>query len=102
MDGEFSGSTNKRTNKKWSWGVLKDKTSGNIIIPILNNPRKALQNILAFPKHEMSSELDPGSGKSTRGGHGNPVFLPEESQRQRSLTGSSKGHKESDMTEVTW
>ena len=50
----------------------------------------------------MSSELDSGSGKSTGGGHGNPVFLPEEFQRQRSLAGSSKGHKESDMTEVTW
>ena len=47
--------------------------------------------------------LIPVSGKSTGEGHGNSVFLPEESQRQRSLAGySPKGHKESDMTEVTW
>ena len=31
-----------------------------------------------------------------------PVFLPEESHGQRSLVGySPRGHKESDMTEVT-
>lgn len=50
--------TNEQT-KNGAGGGLKDKTSGNIIIPILNNPRKALWNILAFPNHEMSSELDP-------------------------------------------
>ena len=40
------------------------------------------------------------------GGHGDPPtpgFLPGESHGQRSLVGySSQGHKESDLTEVTW
>ena len=32
-----------------------------------------------------------------------PVFVPGESHGQRSLVGySPRGHKESDMTEVTW
>ena len=32
-----------------------------------------------------------------------PVFLPGESHGQRSLAGyRPQGHKESDMTEVTW
>ena len=45
----------------------------------------------------------PGSGRSLGGGHGQPtpVFLPGESQGQRSLGGySPEGHKESDMTEA--
>ena len=43
----------------------------------------------------------PGSGRSPGGGNGNPpVFLPGESQGQRSLAGYSPwAHKESDMTE---
>ena len=46
----------------------------------------------------------PGLGRSPLRGHGNPlpVFLPGESHGQRSLVGySSRGHKESDMTEAT-
>ena len=46
----------------------------------------------------------PGSGRSPRGGHGNPspVFLPGDSHGQRSLEGYSPwGCIESDMTEVT-
>ena len=31
----------------------------------------------------------PGSGRSPGGGHGNPVFLPGEPHRQRSLVGYS-------------
>ena len=44
------------------------------------------------------------SGRSPRGGNGNPrkVFLPGKSPRQRSLVGFSPwGGKESDMTELT-
>ena len=44
----------------------------------------------------------PGSGRSPGEGNCNPppVFLPGESQEQRSLVGySSWGHKESDITE---
>ena len=46
----------------------------------------------------------PGSGRSSGGGHGNPVqySLPGESHGQRSLASySSWGHKESNTTEVT-
>ena len=46
----------------------------------------------------------PQLGRSSAGGHGNPtpVFLPGESQGQRSLTGYRPvGHKESDTTEMT-
>ena len=43
----------------------------------------------------------PGSGRSSGGGHGTPVFLPGESYGQRSLASySPEGCKESDMTEV--
>ena len=46
--------------------------------------------------------LMPGSGRSSGGGHGNPVFLPGESHGQRSLVGySSQGRKKSDTTEAT-
>ena len=44
----------------------------------------------------------PGLGRSPGGGkwQPTPVFLPEKSHGQRSLAGySTKGHKESDMTE---
>ena len=43
-----------------------------------------------------------GSGRFSRGGHGNPLqFLPGESHGQRNLSGcSSWGHKESDTTEA--
>ena len=56
----------------------------------------------------------PGLGRSSGGGHGNPLQYSclENPQGQRSLAGySSQGHKESDMTEelsthrevnVTW
>ena len=50
------------------------------------------------------SGLIPGVGRSPEGGHGYPltVFLSGESHGQRSLVGySPRGHKESDMTEVT-
>ena len=43
----------------------------------------------------------PGSGRSPRGGHGNPhqLFLPGEPHGQRSVAGCSPwGHKESDAT----
>ena len=46
----------------------------------------------------------PESGRSPRGGHGNPtaVFLPGESHGQSSLVAYSPwGPKESDTTEVT-
>ena len=46
----------------------------------------------------------PQAGESPRRGPGNPtsVFLPGESQGQRSLGGSRpRGHKESDVTEET-
>ena len=44
----------------------------------------------------------PGSGRSPRGGHGNPtpVFLPGESHGQRSLAGGPWARKESDTTEA--
>ena len=43
----------------------------------------------------------PGSGRSSGGGCGTPVFLPGESYGQRSLASySPEGRKESDMTEV--
>ena len=44
-----------------------------------------------------------GSGRSSGGGHGNPlVFLSGKSHGQRSLAGySPQDHKESDITEVT-
>ena len=48
--------------------------------------------------------LIPGSGRSPRGGHGNPLqyFLPGEAHGQRSLADySPQGCKESDMTEAT-
>ena len=45
----------------------------------------------------------PGSGKSPGGGQPTPVFLPGESNGQRSLAGYSPYiHEESDMTEATW
>ena len=49
--------------------------------------------------------FDPWVGKIpwSRKWQPTPVFLPEESHRQRSLGGHSPwGHKESDTTEVTW
>ena len=47
--------------------------------------------------------LIPGSGRSPGGGPGTPVFLPGESHGQKRLAGySSKSHKESDTTEVTY
>ena len=48
--------------------------------------------------------LTPGSGRSPRGGHGSPLQCSclENPHGQRSLAGySSRGHKESDTTEVT-
>ena len=47
--------------------------------------------------------LTPGSGRSPRGGHSNPlpVFLPGESHGQRTLVGyRPQDHKESDTTEA--
>ena len=48
--------------------------------------------------------LKPGSGRTPGGGHGNPLQYSclENSMDGRSLVGNRpKGHKESDMTEVT-
>ena len=45
-----------------------------------------------------------GLGRSSRGGHGNPLqyFCLEDPHGQKSLAGySPQGHKESDTTEVT-
>ena len=42
----------------------------------------------------------PRSGRSPEEGHGNPLFLPGESYRQRILAGySPRGQKESNTTE---
>ena len=42
----------------------------------------------------------PGSGRAPGGGHEPlPVFLPGESQGQRSLAGYTEGHKELDVIE---
>ena len=64
-----------------------------------------LKNLLANAGDIRNSSSIPGSGRSPEGGHGNPltpVFLPGESHGKRSLAGySSRGHKESDTTEVT-
>ena len=45
----------------------------------------------------------PESGRSPQGGHGNPLqYFSLENPIERGLVGySPKGHKESDMTEVT-
>ena len=46
------------------------------------------------------SGLIPGSGSSSGGGNGNPLFLLEKSHGQSSLVDySPRGHKESDRTE---
>ena len=64
-----------------------------------------LKNLLANAGDIRNSSSIHGSGRSPEGGHGNPltpVFLPGESHGKRSLVGySSRGHKESDTTEVT-
>ena len=45
--------------------------------------------------------LHPWVGVMPGGGHANPLHLPGESHRQRSLAGySPRGHKESDVTEA--
>ena len=60
------------------------------------------------PTNAREAGSYPGSGRSPGGGHGHPykntpVFLPRESHGQRSLVGYSPwGHKEVDMTEVTY
>ena len=49
--------------------------------------------------------LTPGSGRSPRGRHGNPLQYSclENLHKQKSLEGHSLwGHKESDTTEVTY
>ena len=48
------------------------------------------------------ADVTPGSERSPGAGQPTPVFLPEESHGQRSLSGySPSGHKESDMTDAT-
>ena len=54
---------------------------------------------------DMKPEFDPRVGKIPwrRAWQPTPVFLLGESHAQRSLVGySPEGHKEPDMTEVTW
>ena len=47
---------------------------------------------------------DPGPGRSAGGGHGSPLLYScLENPMERSLVGSSpRGHKELDMTQVTY
>ena len=56
-----------------------------------------------LPANAGDVDSIPGSGRSSGGGNGNllhPVFLPGESNGQRSHVGYSPwGHKESDPTE---
>ena len=61
-----------------------------------------VENLLVNTEDIRDLGLILGSGRSTGGGHGNPVLLPGESHGQRSLVGcDTQGLKESDMTEVT-
>ena len=61
-----------------------------------------VKNPPANPGDSKDSGSIPGSARSPGGGHGNSasVFLPGESEGQRSLASySPKGHNELDMTE---
>ena len=61
-----------------------------------------VKNLPANPGDSKDSGSIPGSVGSPGGGRGNSasVFLPGESEGQRSLASySPKGHKELDMTE---
>ena len=63
-----------------------------------------VKNLPAITGHIRDLALIPGSGRSSRGGHGNPLqyFCLEDPHGQKSLAGySPQGHKESDTTEVT-
>ena len=48
-----------------------------------------VKNLTANAGDVKEAGLIPGSGRSSGGGHGNPVFLPGESPIQRSLAGYS-------------
>ena len=61
-----------------------------------------VKNLPANPRDSKDSGSIPGSVRSPGGGCGNSasVFLPGESEGQRSLESySPKGHKELDITE---
>ena len=81
-----------------------------LLIKLLIYP--SLPSFLGFPggsdgtelTHNANSGFDPWVGKIPwrRAWQPTPVFLPGESQGQRSLTGYRPvGHKESDTTEMT-
>ena len=65
--------------------------------------RRSSQPIIIVPFHKyLLSLMYVWGGRSSGGRHGNLVFLPGESQGQRSLAGySPQGCKESDTTEAT-
>ena len=59
-----------------------------------------VKNLSANAKEVRDAGLIPGSGRSPGGQQPIPVFLPEESHRQRNLTDYSPwGHEELDTTE---
>ena len=63
-----------------------------------------VKNLSASAGDARNADLIPGSGRSTGGGHGNPLQYSclENPHGQRSLVGYSPwGHKESDMIEHT-
>ena len=86
--------------------LFSNKVNTTVLIDQIGAFQVALvvKNLLANAGEVTDEGSNPGSGRSPRGGHGNPlVFLPGESHGQRSLEGySTQEHKDLDTTEAIY
>ena len=89
------------------WPYWSTATNINYYIAFLGISDQVALVVKSLPTNERTTEdtgLIPGLGRSSGGGHGNPLQYSclENSHGQKSLVGYSPwGHKKSDPTEVT-
>ena len=82
---------------EYKWGKVKVIRGASQMAPVVKNPP-------AYAGDINDTSPNPGSGRSSGGGHGNPLWYscPENPHGQRSSAGySPQGCIESDTSEVT-
>ena len=98
-----TGPESQHQDFRWIW-VLSGTVADSLLVIIGTQVVLVVKNLPADAGDAGDPASIPGSGRSLRGRHGNPLQYSclENTQGQRHLAGYSLwGHKESEMTEVT-